>query len=308
MIELDRVEIDKQNVKQKKKVETWKVGLFAGLLGAIGYYRVKEFLFGNPPSNLRKALFFGSVATFFLYDRCGEGVESYFHRNPQISKNQQIQQSVEDGSTRAYYGRKISFDDSLRERLRQASLRAVYLEEKAAIREAVKTEVQKTTATPEVNVVSVQDVSYKPKYAEQTVSVTAETNASNWYVVQRGECLSQIARKFLGSTDRYDEIARLNNITNPDLIEIGQPLKLPLNLTNYVGVRSDPLPESEYVMHRGEDLLLFTKRFMAEKKIDVSKFEELSKTILAFNASYGNKIHDLKSAKEERAYVYIPTT
>ncbi|MEU8779315.1 peptidoglycan DD-metalloendopeptidase family protein [Streptomyces sp. NPDC048606] len=47
------------------------------------------------------------------------------------------------------------------------------------------------------------------------------------YTVKAGDTLSAIAVAKLGRADRYPEIARLNGITNPDLIMVGQKLKLP---------------------------------------------------------------------------------
>ena len=50
-----------------------------------------------------------------------------------------------------------------------------------------------------------------------------------WYTVQAGDTLSEIAQKFYGdgSRDSYAKIARANNISNPDLIKVGQKLQIP---------------------------------------------------------------------------------
>ncbi|MBI4179973.1 tetratricopeptide repeat protein [bacterium] len=47
------------------------------------------------------------------------------------------------------------------------------------------------------------------------------------YTVRKNDSLSKIAKKFLGSTDRYVEIAKLNNIRKPYTLEVGQELKIP---------------------------------------------------------------------------------
>lgn len=46
------------------------------------------------------------------------------------------------------------------------------------------------------------------------------------YIVQRGDTLSAIAEKFLGSAGKYDQIVQENGIKNPDLIFPGQVLKI----------------------------------------------------------------------------------
>lgn len=50
-----------------------------------------------------------------------------------------------------------------------------------------------------------------------------------WYTVQSGDTLSEIALKFYGdgTRDSYMKIAKANNIANPDLIRVGQKLQIP---------------------------------------------------------------------------------
>ncbi len=47
------------------------------------------------------------------------------------------------------------------------------------------------------------------------------------YTVQKGDTLSKIAKVFYGDMSYYKQLARFNEIENPDLIEIGQILKIP---------------------------------------------------------------------------------
>ncbi len=50
-----------------------------------------------------------------------------------------------------------------------------------------------------------------------------------WYTVQSGDTLSEIAQKFYGdgSRDSYMKIAQANGLDNPDLIRVGQKLQIP---------------------------------------------------------------------------------
>ncbi|MCP5420705.1 MAG: LysM peptidoglycan-binding domain-containing protein [Gammaproteobacteria bacterium] len=47
------------------------------------------------------------------------------------------------------------------------------------------------------------------------------------YTVQRGQALSVIAQRYLGSSQKFYILARYNGITNPSQIEVGQQLKIP---------------------------------------------------------------------------------
>lgn len=54
-----------------------------------------------------------------------------------------------------------------------------------------------------------------------------ETAVMNTYVVKPGESVSSIARDQLGSMDYTDEIVALNNLENPNQLEVGQEIILP---------------------------------------------------------------------------------
>lgn len=53
------------------------------------------------------------------------------------------------------------------------------------------------------------------------------TPASREYVVQKGDTLSAIAKRTLGDSKRYTEIAKINNLADPNKIQVGAKLKLP---------------------------------------------------------------------------------
>lgn len=71
--------------------------------------------------------------------------------------------------------------------------------------------------------------------------------AQGTYVVKAGDTLSKIASKY-GIT--YQELARINNIANPNLILVGQVLKVPTNKT-----------ETTYVVKAGDNLTKIAKQF-----------------------------------------------
>ncbi|WP_369042181.1 peptidoglycan recognition protein family protein [Streptomyces sp. Midd1] len=47
------------------------------------------------------------------------------------------------------------------------------------------------------------------------------------YTVAKGDTLTTIARTKLGDASRYEEIAKLNKLSNPNSLKVGQVLKLP---------------------------------------------------------------------------------
>lgn len=48
-----------------------------------------------------------------------------------------------------------------------------------------------------------------------------------WHIVKSGDTLSSIAADYLGDSDKYIELAKINGIANPDLIKVGQKIQIP---------------------------------------------------------------------------------
>jgi len=61
---------------------------------------------------------------------------------------------------------------------------------------------------------------------EQEIS-QAQTTVPDTYTVKQGDCLWSISLATYADGYKWTEIAKANNLVNPDLIEIGQQLKLP---------------------------------------------------------------------------------
>lgn len=52
-------------------------------------------------------------------------------------------------------------------------------------------------------------------------------NSGRYHTVVKGDTLWAIAQKYYGNGSRYPEIARANNISNPNIINVGQKLLIP---------------------------------------------------------------------------------
>lgn len=48
------------------------------------------------------------------------------------------------------------------------------------------------------------------------------------YTIHSGDNLSKISKRFYGSPNKYSDIAKANNISNPDHISAGQQINLPV--------------------------------------------------------------------------------
>lgn len=58
------------------------------------------------------------------------------------------------------------------------------------------------------------------------LGVTPKSSAK-YHTVVKGDTLWAIAKKYYGDGNRYPEIARANNIANPNIISVGQKLLIP---------------------------------------------------------------------------------
>jgi len=66
-----------------------------------------------------------------------------------------------------------------------------------------------------------------PTYADLHHEITNSGGDEQPYAVKSGDNLSKIAKHFYGNAGKYSEIAKANNISNPDLIKVGQEINLP---------------------------------------------------------------------------------
>lgn len=76
------------------------------------------------------------------------------------------------------------------------------------------------------------------------------------YKVKSGDSLGSIAMKFLGETSRWREIADLNDIVNPNRIQVGQVLQLPIESEPLNSTRESDviiIEEGKHVYYRHHD-------------------------------------------------------
>lgn len=52
------------------------------------------------------------------------------------------------------------------------------------------------------------------------------------YIVKKGDTLAEIAEKFMGTQEKWSEIAKANDLPNPDQINVGDRLLIPDSSAN----------------------------------------------------------------------------
>lgn len=66
-----------------------------------------------------------------------------------------------------------------------------------------------------------------PAYSDLHHEIVNTGGDEQPYTIQSGDNLSKISKRFYGNANKYSEVAKANNISNPDLIKVGQQLNLP---------------------------------------------------------------------------------
>ncbi len=67
-----------------------------------------------------------------------------------------------------------------------------------------------------------------PSYSDLHHEIATSGSDEQPYTIRSGDNLSHIAKRFYGSAGKYTEIAEANGIDNPDHIQVGQQLRLPV--------------------------------------------------------------------------------
>jgi nucleoid-associated protein YgaU len=65
-------------------------------------------------------------------------------------------------------------------------------------------------------------------YADLHHEITTSGGDEQAYTVKSGENLSKIAKRFYGEAGKYGKIAEANHIDDPDRIQVGEELTLPV--------------------------------------------------------------------------------
>ncbi len=66
-----------------------------------------------------------------------------------------------------------------------------------------------------------------PNYQDFEPRLTVTGGDDQPYEIKPGENLSKISEKFYGTANKYEVIAKHNNISNPDHIQVGQKINVP---------------------------------------------------------------------------------
>src|SRR5215467_4447327 len=89
---------------------------------------------------------------------------------------------------------------------------------KAVLTSSAPTQYLKDRAWDEIKKVD-------PNFADLQHDITV--GSGTMYVVKSGDNLSNISKSFYGNANEYNKIAQANGLASPDLIRVGQQLKIP---------------------------------------------------------------------------------
>ena len=89
---------------------------------------------------------------------------------------------------------------------------------KAVLEATAPTEYLKNCAWDEIKKID-------PSFADLQHDITVGSDMP--YTIQPGDNLSKISKMFYGTANDYLKLAAANQIANPDLIRVGQELKIP---------------------------------------------------------------------------------
>jgi nucleoid-associated protein YgaU len=67
-----------------------------------------------------------------------------------------------------------------------------------------------------------------PTYSDLKHEIVTTGGAEQPYTIKSGDNLSKISKLFYGTPNHYQQIAQANNISDPNKIQAGQQIKLPV--------------------------------------------------------------------------------
>lgn len=108
----------------------------------------------------------------------------------------------------------------------------------------------------DINANSLAGEVYEPIIVSSEITEVISQPPTDIYVVESGDVLSQIALDFDTTTATLIE---LNNLSNPDLLTVGQEIKVPVNSSTFKKVKSQKISQNikkggSYVIQSGDTL------------------------------------------------------
>jgi nucleoid-associated protein YgaU len=67
-----------------------------------------------------------------------------------------------------------------------------------------------------------------PTYADLHHEIATTGGDEQPYTIKAGDNLSKVSKLFYGNANKYPEIAKTNGLDNPDKIQVGQQINLPV--------------------------------------------------------------------------------
>ena len=110
-----------------------------------------------------------------------------------------------------------------------------------------------------INVGQVIKIPYSGSFSPSNNLTSNSASTFNTYTIVSGDTLSQIANRF-GTT--YQELARINGISNPNIIQVGQKIKIPGSVSSTSNLSSNTSSTfNNYTIVSGDTLSKIAKRF-----------------------------------------------
>jgi nucleoid-associated protein YgaU len=67
-----------------------------------------------------------------------------------------------------------------------------------------------------------------PTYSDLAHEIATTGGAEQPYTIKSGDNLSKVSKLFYGNANKYEAIAKANGIGNPDHIQVGQQINIPV--------------------------------------------------------------------------------
>ena len=67
-----------------------------------------------------------------------------------------------------------------------------------------------------------------PQYADLKHEITNTGGQEDKYTIAAGDTLSKVSKLYYGNANKYEAIAKANGIADPDKVQVGQEIKIPV--------------------------------------------------------------------------------
>ena len=308
-------------MKQKEPSKFFKGSLFTVLAGAGVATYAKRLVFGNPPSKLRKAVFWSAIGGALLYNSFNSEIATVYNDFKTHINDSRIEKIRSLKEINSEYENTIRLQmndiENIREEYRSTlnSIRNssgdVANQNRHLSNQITDLQTQNSNLEARIenllNNTSNRNINYGAQNTNDLNQNISVNKIDYWYVARGGDDLQKISEFITGSISNKNIIKEYNGLTFDNFLE-GYPIKIPSQIAvNKNALRTEEFPNFVEVDLYNGIYSAIRNSIPGFTNVSLPARDPRARAIVDYNVSLGNNAFNNRSLRRPgRMIIYVP--